>query len=169
MGEPTYIQSKNTSTITESYLMVYPILKTNHTQVLRFVERKKKQIVQRRKLFFRDLADYVLQQIELSFEQTRSPINGSVWAALKSGERRKPLTKTGVLRNSFDVVRLNKEGFTIQSSAKYATFHQFGTKNIPVRQFVSIDQNGRYIINKDLQKEINRLLQRHFGKFDKLD
>ncbi|MEM1417539.1 MAG: phage virion morphogenesis protein [Myxococcota bacterium] len=85
-----------------------------------------------------------------AFSQSRSP-NGERWPALAPAtvERRrqrsnKPLVDTGLLRGSVrtegqkDRVVFGVGG----SAARYAPFHQFGTKRIPRRAYLPTDAQG---------------------------
>lgn len=76
--------------------------------------------------FMRDAGEHLVKSTQRRFQTGTGP-DGEAWAALKSGESRKPLTLTG--RMAHDISPHSGTDFVeIVAHAKQARWHQEGTK-----------------------------------------
>lgn len=86
-----------------------------------------------RREFLQQLAEEARYQLQESFAGSKDPYDRP-WAPLK---RRigQPLRDTGRLQNSFTAT-VTANRIEVSSRAHYASFHNFGTRRIPVRSFL---------------------------------
>lgn len=87
----------------------------------------------------------LLTQVE-RFDTSTGP-GGEKWPKLKSGEKRKPLIKTGDLfeaMTSAYSVRVGEDSIEHYLAAHvwYGVFHQFGTVTIPPRRYTGLDDRN---------------------------
>lgn len=96
------------------------------------------------------LGSEVVRQIGFGF-QTRSDVYGNYW---KPRETEKPwplLEKTGRMRASFRITSVSPEHVTVSSDCEYASFHQYGTKRLPVRGMIPFSNRGFGVWTQRLQ------------------
>ncbi len=72
----------------------------------------------------RQLAEQSLDLIDATFKGRKNPY-GDKWTPTK--QPNPILEKTGALRNSYSIVTVTPEGFSIRSSSPYSGYHQYGT------------------------------------------
>ena len=104
----------------------------------------------------REIGNMILNTIEESFDNERSPF-GTVWKPSKKKEG-KTLTDTGRLSVSF-VVYADDSGVAVGTNVVYAAIHHFGGRagrnkraKIPARPFLPIDRSGA--LERDLKERI---------------
>ena len=71
------------------------------------------------------------------------------------------LIKSGSLRQSITWRVTAPDTVVVGSDKKYATYHQFGTKNMPARPFFPIDKYGNLL--PDVMRTITRKVQQAFS------
>lgn len=121
-----------------------------------------------------NMGSSVLNDIEMCFENEKSP-DGSKWEQRKDEKNQnKLLFKSGDLANSWQI-KSDKEGFFVfnnrgkSNGFSYGLSHQFGSKNnIPKRAFLPIegdkidnaklDKNTQEKIKKELENTIKKAL-----------
>ncbi len=81
----------------------------------------------------REVATEGLKLINKGYRDSTDPY-GNRWHALKSGFR-KPLVLTGAFRDTW-MAYPTPVGVRFVNGVDYGTFHQYGTKNIPVRMVI---------------------------------
>lgn len=80
----------------------------------------------------------------------RGGVGAESWEPLKDGSGRKPLEGSGQLRDSIHAV-VSDHGIEVRSNLPYAAAHQFGTKTMPARPFLVIE-------DEDLRRVVQTVL-----------
>ena len=92
-----------------------------------------------RKPIVRNIAEETLSFTKERFRVEKNPY-GKTWAPKKNSDGRKVLSgKTSRLKGGWHVAKMNRRGFTVAPSVKYATFHQTGTTFFEARTMVPED------------------------------
>ena len=77
------------------------------------------------------------------------------------------LIKTGALRQSIVWELVSGDAVRIGTDRKYAGYHQLGTKHMPARPFLPVDDKGK--LTPQMEQKVNRIIARHLktelGKF----
>ena len=94
----------------------------------------------------------------------RTPsLRPSPWAPRKDSKSKHPLLiKSGNLRQSITWRLKSSDTVEVGSSAKYALYHQTGTKRMPARPFFPFDKNGG--LTPLVKAKIDRNVRRIFGE-----
>ena len=77
------------------------------------------------------------------------------------------LIKTGSLRQSIGWKLRGSDTVVVGTDRKYAGYHQTGTKRMPARPFLPVDDKGK--LTPQMEQKVNRIIARHLktelGKF----
>ena len=79
------------------------------------------------------------------------------------------LIKSGTLSQSIESKMDGDDTVVVGSSQEYAGYHQFGTKHMPARPFMPIDENGNLLprvqrkINKIVEEALAEEMEKTFG------
>ena len=90
----------------------------------------------------------------------------SPWAPRKSGGKHPLLIRSGNLRQSITWRWNGDDAVVVGSPAKYARYHQFGTKRMPARPFFPFDEQGRLTagMKSKIDKNVARIFKEEMGK-----
>ena len=91
----------------------------------------------------------------------------SRWAPRKDKKSNHPLLiRSGNLRQSITWRWNGDDSVVVGSSAKYAPYHQFGTKRMPARPFFPFDEQGRLTagMKSKIDKNVARIFKEEMGK-----
>jgi len=81
----------------------------------------------------------------------------------KRASGHKLLDLTGKLKDSFTVIGVNKNGFTIGSDVSYGGFHQSGTRFMAARRMVPSQGDGLGTWAEPLQEVARKFIRRKLG------
>lgn len=122
--------------------------------VQRFLEDLREH-VEATKAIHREMANVVYGQAQEAFENERSPA-GDVWLPLKPETIRrkggsKKLYEEGTLQGTLYAVATPEYGEVgVSATANgfpYPAVHQYGSKHVPARPFMPLDENGEVLEN----------------------
>ena len=103
-----------------------------------------------------DIGQAVASRATLAF---RTPtMRPSPWAPRKSGGKWPLLIKSGSLRQSIGWKLRGNNTVVVGTDKKYAGYHQTGTKNMPARPFMPVDENGN--LTPQMQQKINKIVEK---------
>lgn len=106
-----------------------------------------------------DIGQAVASRATLAFRS--EPIRPSPWAPRKPSKRddgHPLLIKSGSLRQSIGYKVVGKDTVVVGTDRKYAGYHQFGTKHMPARPFMPLDENGNLLPR--MQLKINEIVEK---------
>ena len=91
----------------------------------------------------------------------------SPWAPRKDKKAKHPLLiRSGDLRQSITWRFKDDDTVVVGSPAKYARYHQMGTKHMPARPFFPVDAQGRLTDSmlKKINRNVDRICREELGK-----
>ena len=91
----------------------------------------------------------------------------SAWAPRKDKKSKHPLLiRSGNLRQSIAWRFNGDDTVVVGSPAKYARYHQFGTKRMPARPFFPFDERGQLTpgMKSKIDKNVARIFKEEMGK-----
>lgn len=108
-----------------------------------------------------NMAEESIDLVRQGWRKQRAP-DGKKWKVKVRPDGRAILVRTGTLRNSFAVTRVDLTGFTITGTANYGGFHQSGTSRMVARKMVPENQlPAKWEIA--LNNAAEDALEEHFG------
>jgi phage gpG-like protein len=110
------------------------------------------------------VAMMVLEDAEKNVAESHDP-DDVPYPPLKSGERRRPLVKTGLLLASlssrdYGLVEVTEQGIRVGTPVAYASYHQTGTRTIPQRRFLGLGKRLRLKVSEMVRDGLADLLRR---------
>ena len=91
----------------------------------------------------------------------------SPWAPRKDTKATHPLLiKSGDLRRNFRSVVTGPDTVVVGTKVKYATYHQFGTKNMQARPCFPIDEHGQLTptVMRDIKDNVEAIYKKEIDK-----
>ena len=100
-----------------------------------------------------------------------SSFRPSPWAPRKDKKAKHPLLiRSGNLRQSITWRWNGDDAVVVGSPAKYARYHQFGTKRMPARPFFPFDEQGRLTPSMagKIDRQVARIFREEMGKLGRV-
>ena len=112
---------------------------------------------------------YIGQAVSSRAQQAfrTSSLRPSAWAPRKDKKSKHPLLiRSGNLRQSIAWRFNGDDTVVVGSPAKYARYHQFGTKRMDPRPFFPFDEQGRLTagMKSKIDKNVARIFKEEMGK-----
>ena len=112
---------------------------------------------------------YIGQAVSSRAQQAfrTSSLRPSAWAPRKDKKSKHPLLiRSGNLRQSIAWRFNGDDTVVVGSPAKYARYHQFGTKRMPARPFFPFDERGQLTpgMKSKIDKNVARIFKEEMGK-----
>lgn len=112
---------------------------------------------------------YIGQAVSSRAQQAfrTSAFRPAPWAPRKDKKAKHPLLiRSGNLRQSITWRWNGDDAVVVGSPAKYARYHQFGTKRMPARPFFPFDEQGRLTagMKSKIDKNVARIFKEEMGK-----
>lgn len=110
------------------------------------------------------VAMMILEDAERNIQESHDP-DDVPYPPLKSGEKRRPLVKSGLLLASlssrdYGLVEVTTHGIRIGTPVAYASYHQMGTRTIPQRRFMGLGKRLRLKVSEVVRDGLADLLRR---------
>jgi phage gpG-like protein len=107
----------------------------------------------------RSVGEMAVQHIKKVIFPSES-FDGTPWKRPKKETKRPLLRKTDRMYNSIRVLRSSSRSVLIGTNVRYAKYHNEGTKYLPKRQFIGIDNGLRVKINLKLRQSLPSLFKK---------
>jgi len=90
----------------------------------------------------------------------------SPWAPRKKNYKHPPLRKSTNMYNGITSKVTGPDTVVVGTPYEYATYHQFGTKNMPARPFFPIDERGQLTptVMRDIKDNVEAIYKKEIDK-----